>query len=136
MSRTTIKTGIRAILLTLVAVVALGGCALPDKSILILENGHGTGCSFTLTNWSGRDKCELSLLEGDVLSVEIDRDDGEIGLIIQGANGTEPYVGNDLDEGTFTVTIHESGNYIVGVRGKKATGSVTVEKAEPIPYEE
>ena len=125
------RTCTAILLILLAAGLALWGCSPADKTIVILENGRGTGCSFTLNHWSGSDNCELSLQEGDVLSVEIDRDDGEIGLTIQSKNGSEPYTGNELDSGVFTVTVHETDTYLVSIRGMKATGLVTVEKAEP-----
>ena len=58
-------------------------------------------------DWSSNNKCELSLNKGDVLQIEIDREDGKISLRISGKNGSEPYEGNNLESGLFTVKVPE-----------------------------
>lgn len=78
--------------------------------------------------WSSKNKCELSLNKGDVLQIEVVREDGEVGLTIRGENGTEPYTGNIRESIEFTVTVSETGTYTAYITGKNATGKITVKK--------
>ena len=77
-----------------------------------------------------RNKCELSLNRGDVLQIEVDREGGEIALAVSGKKGSEPYTGNDLKSGVFTVTVSETDEYLIRITGKDATGKVTVKNVE------
>jgi len=76
--------------------------------------------------WSLENKYELSLNKGDVLQIEVDREEGKIALMISGQNGSEPYSGNNLKSGMFTVTVSETDQYAIKIKGKNATGNVTV----------
>ena len=78
--------------------------------------------------WSSKNKCELSLNKGDVLQFEVFREDGEIALRVSGKKGSEPYTGNNLKSGLFTVTVSETDNYVIRITGKDATGKVMAKK--------
>ena len=71
-------------------------------------------------------KCQLSLAAGDVVQVEVDRQGGEIGLVVSGLRGSEPYAGNDLPTRTFTIGIAETDQYVFLITGKNATGRIKV----------
>ena len=47
-----------------------------------------------------------------MLQIEVSREDGEIALMISGRNGSEPYTGNNLKSGLFTVTVSETDKYV------------------------
>lgn len=76
--------------------------------------------------WSSNSKCKLSLKKGDVLQIEVFREHGEIALVVKGKNGSEPYTGNNLKPGLFTVTVSETDRYEIRITGKGATGKVFV----------
>ena len=67
-----------------------------------------------------------ALSRGDVLQVEVERESGEIALTVSGKNGSEPYTGNDLVTGIFTITVFETDEYVFRITGKDATGKITV----------
>ncbi len=112
--------------LTLLFIFTLSACTSQKGSILILEDGHGTGFTMDLKEYSSTSKCELSLVRGDVVQVEIECKEGDIALIVSGKNGTAPYTGNDLKSGIFTVTVSETDEYIMRITGKNATGQVMI----------
>jgi hypothetical protein len=87
---------------------------------VILENPNGTGFTMDFKEWSSKNKCELSLNKGNVLQIEVDREDGEIALLISGKNGSEPYTGNNIESGIFTVTVSETDKYDIRIAGKKS----------------
>lgn len=107
-------------------IIVISNCSASKGSIVVLENPNGTGFTANFKEWSSKNKCELSLKEGDVLQVEVEHEDGEIDLMITGKNGSEPYVGNNLKSILFTVTVSETDKYDIWITGKNATGKVTV----------
>jgi hypothetical protein len=112
--------------LFIAVITAIPGCSATKGSIVILENPSETGFTMNFREWNSENKCELFLNKGDVLQIEVVREDGEIALIISGKNGSEPYTGNNLESIVFTVTIPETDKYDVRITGKNATGKVTV----------
>lgn len=112
--------------LLIAAIVALSGCAAPKGGVVILKNPNGTEFTMEFNAWSAKNKCELSMEKDDELQIEVSRDGGAIALTISGKNGGEPYTGNDLESGIFTVTVSEKDEYVITVSGKNATGKVTV----------
>ncbi len=107
-------------------IIVLTACSASKGSIVILENPNGTGFTMDFKEWSSKNKCELFLKKGDVLQIEVAREDGEIALAVCGKNGSEPYTGNNLQSGLFTVTVSETDKYDIRIIGKNATGKVTV----------
>jgi len=116
------------IFLPLVITIALTFSALlaPQGSIEVSENPDGTGITMDFKEWSSKKRCELSLNKGDVIKVDVFREKGEIALTISGKNGSEPYTGNNLKSGLFTVTVSEKDEYEIQITGKKAAGKVSV----------
>jgi hypothetical protein len=122
-------------LLLLIAIMTSAACTAPKGSMVIQEDSNGKGFTLDFKEWSSENKSELSLEQGDVLQFEIVREAGEIALNVRGKNGSEPYTGNDICSGTFTVTVSEADKYDIRITGKKATGKLTVKNlgssAEP-----
>ncbi|HHW00218.1 MAG TPA: hypothetical protein GXX36_11755 [Clostridiaceae bacterium] len=118
--------------LLIAIIIAFSACSAPKGSIVILEDPNGTGFTMDFKKWSSKDKCRLSLNEGDELQVEVVHEDGEIDLMINGKNGSEPYSGNDLKSIAFTVAVSETDEYDIRITGKDATGRVTVKNAKSI----
>lgn len=112
--------------LVIAIIVSISACSAPKNSILILENPNGTGFIMDFKEWSSKNKCELSLNKGDVLQIEVVREGGKIALMVSGKNGSEPYTGNNLESGLFTVTVSETDKYAIRITGKNATGKVMV----------
>lgn len=110
--------------------VAISACAATKGAIVILENPDGTEFTMDFKEWSAESKCRLSLDRGDVLRIEVIRENGEIALAVFGENGSEPYTGNDLGSGVFTVTVSETDEYSIRIGGKNATGKVMVKNLE------
>lgn len=66
--------------LTLLFIFTLSACIGAKGSIVILENGRGTGFTMDLKEYNSKSKCELSLVKGDVVQVEIECKEGEIAI--------------------------------------------------------
>ncbi|MEM5768043.1 MAG: hypothetical protein AAGU32_07115 [Bacillota bacterium] len=96
--------------------------------IVILEYPRELTMEFK--EWDAKNKGELSLKKNDVLQVEFARESGEIALEIKGKKGSEPYTGNDLSSGVFTVTVDETDTYMIRISGKDASGKITVKNLE------
>ena len=118
--------------LVIAIIISIPACSATKGSIVILEKPNGTGFTMDFKEWSSNNKCELSLNKGDVMQIEVVREDGEIGLAINGKKGSEPYTGNNLGSGVFTVTVSETDEYVIRITGKDATGKVTVKNAKNI----
>lgn len=112
--------------LSLLLIFSLAACG-GKGSIVILEDGHGTGFTMTFKDYDSSDKCELSLEKGDVVKITIERQDGRISYFsMDGKKGSQPYIGNNLESREFTVTVQETDRYVFRIAGKDATGKITV----------
>jgi hypothetical protein len=116
--------------LMIAIIVAISACTATKGGIVILEDLNGTGFTMDFQEWSANNKCELSLNKGDVLQIGVAREEGKIALTVSGKKGSEPYTGNDLKSGVFTVTVSETDEYLIRITGKDATGKVTVKNVK------
>ncbi len=115
------------LLLPLVLILmAISACAVIKGIIIINENPNGTGFTIDLKEWSSKSKCQMSLNKGDELQIEVIREKGEIALQIKGNKGSEPYTGNNLKSGIFTVTVSETDNYDIHITGNDATAKIII----------
>lgn len=121
-----------SLLFLIVILITLSACTATRGGILIHENPDGTGFTMDFNDWTSKNKCELSLSAGDILQIEVTREAGEINLTILGSTGTQPYTGNDLKSGLFTVTVYETDAYEIRINGKDATGKVVVKIVENV----
>lgn len=103
----------------------LGGCS-GDGRILITEDGKGTGFTANIEDFSSNETVKMSLEKGHEVQVIVECQDGEIGLTVTSKSGIEPYTGNKLQTGSFTVTISITDKYTFLIKGKNATGKVTI----------
>lgn len=122
------KKAITFLLLFAAVFMVLSGCSATKGSIVIWENPKGTELTIDFKEWSSKEKCTVYLNNGDVMQFEVTHEDGEIALTVSGQKGSEPYTGNNLKPGTFTVSVSESDNYDIQITGKDATGKITVKK--------
>lgn len=104
----------------------LTACSGGEGSIVIYENLKGTGFTMEFKEFSAKNKCELPLDRNDVLQVEFTSESGVLAMTVSGKNGAEPYTGNDLELGTFTVTASEADDYVFTVTGNKTNGKLVV----------
>ena len=114
------------LLLVIGILLTFSGCYVPMGSIVILENPNATGFTMDIKERSAKNKGELSLRSGDVLQIEVVREEGEVALTVSGKKGSQPYTGNHLETGVFTITVSETDVYLVQITGKNATVKVTV----------
>ena len=75
---------------------------------------------------NGEDSHTMLLAAGDVLSVEIVSEAGEIDLSIMGRGGENAFRGTELGSCQFEVGILESGEYEISLTGRRARGKVSV----------
>ncbi|MGI6733228.1 MAG: hypothetical protein ACOX4J_09705 [Anaerovoracaceae bacterium] len=125
------NTAFLEVVVSLLLIYALSACAATEGSIVILEDGHGTGFTMNFEDFDSINKCELSLTQGDVLQVEVEREEGGIAFSVSGKNGSEPYTGNDMMPGIFTVTVSETDDYVFSITGNNATGKIRVKNLGP-----
>lgn len=127
-TRYTRKINITIILSSLLifTVIMFSSCTPTKGSMVILEDGKGTGFTMEFKEWSNDNKCDLSLDEGDVLQIEVLSEGGEINLMLKGKYGSEPYEGKKLESGIFTVKVSETDEYMIKITGKNATGKLIV----------
>ena len=77
-------------LLFITIIIVISNLSAQKGSIVILENPNGTGYTMDFKEWSSNNKCELFLKKGEVLQVEVVREDGEIDLMIRGKTALNP----------------------------------------------
>lgn len=121
-----------AIFLPLIIAICIAITSYPatKESSLICEELNGIGFKMIFNEWSAQNKCELSLKENDTVEVKMISENGKISLVIVGKNGSKVYSGNALKTSIFTVTVSESDTYIIHLSGKKATGSLAIQKVK------
>lgn len=112
--------------LTAAVILMFSACTATTGSIIILEGMFGAQFDISFMQWSDEDKCEMSLEKGDKLQIEITRESGELDLSIIGKNGSEAYTGSNPDLNTFTVTVSETDEYVILLKGKNATGNIKI----------
>jgi len=118
--------GKMALFIFLPLLISIMSYSSAKGSIAIFENPNGIGFTIEFRKFSARNKCELPLKKNDEIQIEISREDGEIAMTISGKNGSEPYTGNHLQPGIFTVAVSETDEYVFTITGHKATGKVIV----------
>ncbi|MGI5854404.1 MAG: hypothetical protein ACOX8I_08800 [Bacillota bacterium] len=117
-----------SILALTIILLTYSGCTIAKGSIIIKESISGTKCAIEFLEWSGQNKCELSLDKDDELQVVIACESGNVALEIRSKSGVKAYTGIDLQNCSFTVQVPESNEYVITIIGKRASGSISVEK--------
>ena len=74
----------------------------------------------------GSDHHVLELEEGDILHVQLIKEQGSIRLRIEAPDGSEAYSGNGEAASEFLLEIRQSGSYAIYADGKHAKGSIHV----------
>ena len=76
--------------LVMAIVLSVSACNPAKGSIVILENPNGIGFTMDFKEWSAKNKGELSLRSGDVLQIEVVREEGEVALTVSGKKAASP----------------------------------------------
>lgn len=116
----------RKLLPLLCLLVLLTGCTVSafDGSRVINEGG----LSMSYTLFDRQEQAVLHLEEGDTLQVQLAHTGGTIDLLV-GLEGQAPiYQGTGLDNASFTLNIHQTGDYTITATGHKAKGSMALLK--------
>lgn len=114
-----------------VMTVTICACGVNDD---VKFNGSKTGnenqfdMAFDVLNTTYTHK--MIMEEGESIAVSIEKEAGEITVLIQQDSHEPIYRGDDVQSGAFTVAINEAGTYTLSVTGKKARGRVSFSRSE------
>ena len=89
----------------------------------------GTGISSKHKLLDGREQYTIHVSDGEELAVRVSilTQYGSISLTIGKRDSTPVYTGNDMESGTFTVYLRESGDYSVIIDADNHEGSYSLE---------
>ena len=76
---------------------------------------------------TGADEHTMVLNAGDVLAVRFETEKGVLHLEIQAPDGSVLYSGNGKNTTDFTVSIAESGRYVITVKARSAKGRIQIQ---------
>ncbi len=100
--------------------------ACSNGKIEITEDEDHLGFRFELIDFDSTSQFNLDLTLGDVVQFEITHEKGVINLKLNDSNGSETYMGNNLETRIFTVIVYQTDTYTFTVKGLIATGKVIV----------
>lgn len=87
-----------------------------------VKNPDAYQMDFTYMN--AEDSHTLSLKQGDTLHVEANHEQGKLEVVIGIAGATPIYKSDDIETGSFDLSITEAGDYVISIHAKKAKGSL------------
>lgn len=109
-------------LFSLLLSVALTSCGGADFVGNSYKAGNSITIEYQILNKTETE--EIDLISGDSVRFDVTSESGHVDIAF-GIKGALPtYEGNSVATGTFTVTVHENGRYILSVTGSDAKGSV------------
>lgn len=117
---------IRYVIFLCIIISMLSGCGNKKSAAF---NGSRTGdddhydISFTILNTTCSH--DLEMKQGEKLLVHVEKEAGEIKILIQEGEESPIYEGNGNVAKDFSVGIPKDGTYTVSVNGKEAKGHVT-----------
>lgn len=112
------------LLLLLVLVLSLGGCAA-NISIGSVANDSEHKMSASYMLYSGTKERELTVEDGEsvVVTVKVKTIKGSLNAYIYNEDEEYSYEGHDIQTSEFTVTLDEPGDYTIEVEADKHKGS-------------
>ena len=122
-------------LVTCLLVLTLFGCGRGNgnynkvTAVGRVSSQTGTGISSEHKLLDGREQYTIHVPDGEEYAVRVSilNKNGSISLTI-GEKDNEPvYTGNDIESGTFTVYLRESGDYSVTIDAKSHEGSYSLD---------
>lgn len=87
-----------------------------------LLNPDEIAMDYTILN--GRFTHTMRLQSGDVLDVTLQVDEGTLGIVIEGSDGTPLYQNDNLDTSQFHLEISQTDSYHVTITGSNTKGSI------------
>lgn len=104
-------------------IALLCSCGYPDFVGNKIKKQHEYLLEFSALN--REEKQDIEFNAGDEIQVQISIDEGDVSLSIYIKSGNEYiYRGNGLKNEKFSVTVQNSGRYVIAVKGEKAKGKV------------
>lgn len=118
----------KPIRLILILILILGsiGCSKVDFDGEVVSNENEFAMEYSLLNVSKSHSFEL--VEGNKISVQIEKESGKLNVSIKDDNGNEVYKGNDVSSGRYEISVKENGTYTIEVTGDNSSGSVSFRK--------
>lgn len=114
--------------LSLIVVLIYSSCILTSGSIYIKENYVNRGFDISFLQWSNQKDCKIELNRNDKLKVEIDCYEGNVALEIIDNYGKKAYIGNGLNDAYFIVTVSNTSQYHINIKGYRASGNIKINK--------
>lgn len=116
---------IMILIVALITIIMVTGC-VSKGSMIIMEKDQGKEFTVTLINFNSKDTFKMFIDRDCEVQITVSDRKGELGLTIRGSKGSEPYTGNNLKKGTFTVKIGRTDEYAFEIRGKEVSGEIIV----------
>ena len=122
------KSNIIRALAMLFIVALMTGCSEADFVGNSYKVGNTITIEYGILNMTAMEK--INLKAGDTVEFDILSEAGDVDIDFGIKDKPPVYEGNSVDTGSFTVTVHEDGRYVLTVTGVDAKGSVRVTKGE------
>ena len=113
----------------IILVVSFAGCYSSSPMFSGDRTGNDTQFLVDFEVLNTTVNSEMPLSNGDTIDTTIDIEKGKVDVLVKNENDTIVYQGNDVENGNFSLSIEESGNYSFHISGNKAKGSVHFVKA-------
>lgn len=122
------KSNVIRALAMLFIVALMTGCSNADFVGNSYKVGNTITIEYGILNMTATEK--INLKAGDTVDFDILSEAGDVDIDFGIKDKAPVYEGNSVDTGSFTVTVHEDGRYILSVTGVDAKGSVKLTKGE------
>lgn len=116
------KKALSVIILSLMIALIITGCTKTEFDGNRTSNDKQFLLDFTVLNCTKSHEMELE--EGSKIDVSINKESGNIAILISGTDENIIYKSDDAESWEFTVTVPKTDTYTLDVTGKDAKGSV------------
>ena len=116
--------GLSCILLAM----ALTACGNADFAGNSYKVGNSITIEYQVLNTTETE--EIDLKSGDTVQFDVTCKSGQADIAFGIQDAAPDYVGKSVETGSFTVTVHEDGRYVLTVTGSDAEGSIKLTKEE------
>ncbi len=119
--------------LLLTMLLTLTACGEGSVVIGSVEQKVPNDYQWSYMMFKGKKAVAENLDAGDTLEIEVEVTEGALGIKIQCGNNEPVYENADVQTGTFTVTIPQSGKYVVTFTSEKTAGYVHISRTPIVP---
>lgn len=109
-------------------VLSVAACGNKDFVGNSYKLGNSITIEFQVLNRTETE--EIDLKSGDTVDFIVASQSGQLDIEFGLKDARPDYKGNSVETGSFTVTVHQDGRYILTVTGSNAKGSVKLIKEE------